>query len=282
MFSRPCSLYPDPCLASRTFSRLVASSAARSTDTSSPSSHRLGVSVALYLRAAASFSQARSSLVDCSSVSPSWAGLPCNFFLSAVFLIIDRAPIRMFACGIVNAEAAAFAVTRVGVKAAPSARDRSRRATMSNPGAAMTAIIDIVAREILDSRGNPTVEVDVTLEDGSMGRAAVPSGASTGRARSGRIARRRQEPLRRQRRHQGGRSGQPRHLRRDLRPRRRGSGQDRRDDDRARRHAEQSAGSAPTRSSASRSRSPRRRPRPRACRSTAISAGPRRACCRCR
>ncbi|WP_260484065.1 phosphopyruvate hydratase [Sphingomicrobium flavum] len=44
----------------------------------------------------------------------------------------------------------------------------------------MTAIIDIHARQILDSRGNPTVEVDVTLEDGSMGRAAVPSGASTG------------------------------------------------------------------------------------------------------
>ncbi|MCX7341264.1 MAG: phosphopyruvate hydratase [Hyphomicrobiales bacterium] len=44
----------------------------------------------------------------------------------------------------------------------------------------MTAIIDITAREILDSRGNPTVEVDVILEDGSMGRAAVPSGASTG------------------------------------------------------------------------------------------------------
>nr|WP_321459131.1 phosphopyruvate hydratase [uncultured Cohaesibacter sp.] len=44
----------------------------------------------------------------------------------------------------------------------------------------MTAIIDIVGREILDSRGNPTVEVDVVLEDGSMGRAAVPSGASTG------------------------------------------------------------------------------------------------------
>ena len=44
----------------------------------------------------------------------------------------------------------------------------------------MTAIIDITAREILDSRGNPTVEVDVMLEDGSMGRAAVPSGASTG------------------------------------------------------------------------------------------------------
>ncbi len=44
----------------------------------------------------------------------------------------------------------------------------------------MPEIIDIVAREILDSRGNPTVEVDVTLEDGSFGRAAVPSGASTG------------------------------------------------------------------------------------------------------
>ncbi len=44
----------------------------------------------------------------------------------------------------------------------------------------MTAIVDIHARQILDSRGHPTVEVDVTLEDGSMGRAAVPSGASTG------------------------------------------------------------------------------------------------------
>ena len=44
----------------------------------------------------------------------------------------------------------------------------------------MTAIIDIEGREILDSRGNPTVEVDVHLEDGSFGRAAVPSGASTG------------------------------------------------------------------------------------------------------
>jgi enolase len=44
----------------------------------------------------------------------------------------------------------------------------------------MTAIVNVAAREILDSRGNPTVEVDVVLEDGSMGRAAVPSGASTG------------------------------------------------------------------------------------------------------
>src|SRR5689334_7152423 len=45
----------------------------------------------------------------------------------------------------------------------------------------MTAILDITGREILDSRGNPTVEVDVRLEDGSFGRAAVPSGASTGK-----------------------------------------------------------------------------------------------------
>ncbi|MBP5790506.1 MAG: phosphopyruvate hydratase, partial [Neisseriaceae bacterium] len=44
----------------------------------------------------------------------------------------------------------------------------------------MSAIIDILAREILDSRGNPTVECDVLLESGVMGRAAVPSGASTG------------------------------------------------------------------------------------------------------
>ena len=44
----------------------------------------------------------------------------------------------------------------------------------------MTAIVDIIGREILDSRGNPTVEVDVLLDDGSMGRAGVPSGASTG------------------------------------------------------------------------------------------------------
>src|SRR6201996_1041614 len=47
-------------------------------------------------------------------------------------------------------------------------------------GPDVTAIIDITGREILDSRGNPTVEVDVRLEDGSLGRAAVPSGASTG------------------------------------------------------------------------------------------------------
>ena len=45
----------------------------------------------------------------------------------------------------------------------------------------MTEILDITAREILDSRGNPTVEVDVVLACGAIGRAAVPSGASTGK-----------------------------------------------------------------------------------------------------
>ena len=44
----------------------------------------------------------------------------------------------------------------------------------------MSAIIDVHARQIFDSRGNPTVEVDVVLDDGSFGRATVPSGASTG------------------------------------------------------------------------------------------------------
>ena len=44
----------------------------------------------------------------------------------------------------------------------------------------MAAIADITAREILDSRGTPTIEVDVVLDDGTLGRAAVPSGASTG------------------------------------------------------------------------------------------------------
>ena len=45
----------------------------------------------------------------------------------------------------------------------------------------MSAIAGVHARQILDSRGNPTVEVDVVLEDGQIGRAAVPSGASTGK-----------------------------------------------------------------------------------------------------
>ena len=66
----------------------------------------------------------------------------------------------------------------------------------------MSEIVDIYAREILDSRGNPTVEVEVYLESGVMGRAAVPSGASTGerealelRSRSRTSRHRRHEPL---------------------------------------------------------------------------------------
>ena len=56
---------------------------------------------------------------------------------------------------------------------------RSATTTTTTKGC-MSAIVDIVGREILDSRGNPTVECDVLLESGTMGRAAVPSGASTG------------------------------------------------------------------------------------------------------
>ncbi len=56
----------------------------------------------------------------------------------------------------------------------------ARQIHLNRRSNAMTAIIDIIGREILDSRGNPTVEVDVILEDGSLGRAGVPSGASTG------------------------------------------------------------------------------------------------------
>ena len=80
----------------------------------------------------------------------------------------------------------------------------------------MTAIVDIVGREILDSRGNPTVEVDVVLEDGSMGRAAVPSGASTG-AHEAVELRDGGDALSRQGRREGGRRRQWRDLRGDRR-----------------------------------------------------------------
>ena len=70
----------------------------------------------------------------------------------------------------------------------------------------MTAIIDIIAREILDSRGNPTVEVDVILEDGSLGRAAVPSGASTGAHEAVELRDGDKRPLSRQGRAEGGRT----------------------------------------------------------------------------
>src|SRR5919199_5441509 len=63
---------------------------------------------------------------------------------------------------------------------APPTCSRSHRCNWTKADVKMTTITDITARQILDSRGNPTVEVDVVLEDGSKGRAAVPSGASTG------------------------------------------------------------------------------------------------------
>ena len=70
-------------------------------------------------------------------------------------------------------------------------------------GKDMSYIASVHGRQILDSRGNPTVEVDVTLSDGSFGRAAVPSGASTGAARSLGTPRWRQRGLPGQRRYQG-------------------------------------------------------------------------------
>ena len=146
----------------------------------------------------------------------------------------------------------------------------------------MTAIVDIIGREILDSRGNPTVEVDVVLEDGSMGRAAVPSGASTGaheavelrdgdkarylgkgvqkavEAVNGEIF----EAL-------GGMDG-------------RAAGPDRPDHDRARRHAEQEPARRQRHSRRFAGRAPRPPPNPSTCRSIAMSAAPRRGRCRCR
>ena len=77
----------------------------------------------------------------------------------------------------------------------------------------MTAIVDIIGREILDSRGNPTVEVDVVLEDGAQGRAGVPSGASTGAHEAVELRDGDKKRYLRQGRAQGGRGGQRRDLR---------------------------------------------------------------------
>ena len=140
----------------------------------------------------------------------------------------------------------------------------------------MTAIVDIIGREILDSRGNPTVEVDVMLEDGSLGRAAVPSGASTGAHEAVELRDGDKNRYLGKGVQQGGRRGQRRDLRRHRRHGRRAAGQDRRDHDRARRHAEQGrlganailgVSLAVAKAAADRS----------ACRSIAMSAAPRRA-----
>src|SRR3974377_1268061 len=62
----------------------------------------------------------------------------------------------------------------------PGNRSRANAHRRAQERTAMAEIAGVHAREILDSRGNPTIEVDVRLDDGSLGRAAVPSGASTG------------------------------------------------------------------------------------------------------
>ena len=146
----------------------------------------------------------------------------------------------------------------------------------------MSQIEHVHARQILDSRGNPTVEAEVSLRSGACGRAAVPSGASTGEFEAtelrdggaagcgkgvtqavanvnGEIAER-------------GRAARDAADQAGARPRA----------DRARRHAEQVAPRAPTRSSACRWRRRTRRPRRRASRCGATSAARRRTCCRCR
>ena len=63
----------------------------------------------------------------------------------------------------------------------PILSEGSKALTRADKGEAMTEIIEVTAREILDSRGNPTIEVDMMLSSGAVGRAAVPSGASTGK-----------------------------------------------------------------------------------------------------
>ena len=123
--------------------------------------------------------------------------------------------------------------------------------------AAMSEIISVHGRQILDSRGNPTVEVEVILDSGATGRAAVPSGASTGALRGGRAARRR--PARAtaarasSRRSRTSTSPSPARCTGMDALDQRG---DRRRDDRARRHRRTSATWARTRSSASRWRWP--------------------------
>ena len=87
----------------------------------------------------------------------------------------------------------------------------------------MTAIVDIIGREILDSRGNPTVEVDVRAGRRLVGRAAVPSGASTGAHEAVELRDGDKTPLSRQGRAQGGRGRQRRNLRGARRHGRRGA-----------------------------------------------------------
>ena len=103
----------------------------------------------------------------------------------------------------------------------------------------MSAIVDIVGREILDSRGNPTVECDVLLESGVMGRAAVPSGASTGSREAIELRDGDKSRYLRQGRAQGRRAHQHRDLRGRAGPGRLRAGLPGPDADRPRRHRQQ-------------------------------------------
>ena len=148
----------------------------------------------------------------------------------------------------------------------------------------MSNIIDVYGREILDSRGNPTVEVEVVLDDGSFGRAAVPSGRIDRRVRGRRAARRRRGAATSARacarRSRTSTSVDRRRARRAWTPR------DQRAIDAVLLELdgtrEQEPSSAPTRSSASRWPSRRRRPSRPSSRSTATSVARTRTCCRCR
>src|SRR2546421_1358214 len=72
-------------------------------------------------------------------------------------------------------------------RSSPSRRALTPRASPARVRAIMSTIISVHAREILDSRGNPTIETDVTLASGAAGRAAVPRGASTGEHEAGEL-----------------------------------------------------------------------------------------------
>ena len=146
----------------------------------------------------------------------------------------------------------------------------------------MSAIVDIVGREILDSRGNPTVECDVLLESGTMGRAAVPSGASTGsreaiELRDGDKGRYCGKGVL-----QGRRAHQHRDLRGRAGPRRARAGLPRQDADRPRRHREQGPPGRQRDARRVDGRGARRGRGIAACRCTATSAAWAACSCRCR
>ena len=164
----------------------------------------------------------------------------------------------------------------------PGAARRDRPARSDDGDARVTTIDFIDAREILDSRGNPTVEVDVVLADGSVGRAAVPERRVDRRPRGRRAARRRHDPLRRQGRADRGPQRDRADRPRAARAGRRRPGRHRRPPHRPRRDARTRPSSGRTPSSACRWPAPTPRPRRTTCRSIATSAGSARGPCRSR